>query len=305
MVCIPGPMSKFAALPAAQTGLLLMLLGSLVDSSSGLFTRLIEADNFTTASGRGFAAFAFLLILMALRDGRAMFGKLAGIGPLGWAFVCLNGIGMVLNVLSLRYTAVANFFMIFATAPFAAGLLGWVVLKEKLDGPTIVAALAGFAGIAIMMFAGARSGGLIGDLMALGCVFTYSCIVLIARRATRFDVLPIITLTCLMSGLLTVPFSNFPAVTLPDGLMLAAFGTIQLAIGNLFIFAAASRIPPAQSGLLGVFNAGFAPLWVFFALGEVPPQATLVGGGLVLAAAIGHLVYTLSPRRALPRAGSC
>ena len=192
--------------------------------------------------------------------------------------------------------------MIFATAPFAAGLLGWVVLKERLDGATIMAALAGFAGIAIMMLGGARSGGLVGDLMAIGCVFTYSCIVLIARRAPRFDLLPVVTLTCLMSGLLTVPFANFGAVSLPDGLMLAAFGSIQLAIGNLLIFAAASRIPPAQSGLLGVFNAGFAPLWVFLALGEVPPQATLIGGALVMAAAIGHLIYTLSPRRALPGA---
>lgn len=298
-------MFKSAPLPAAQAGLLLMLLGSLLDSSSGLFTRLISADNFSTVAGRGFAAFAFLLAVMAWRDGRGMVARLVGIGRFGWAFVALNGIGMVLNVLSLRYTAVANFFMIFATAPFAAGLLGWLVLKEKLDGPTIAAALAGFAGIAIMMLGGARSGGLIGDLMAIGCVFTYSCIVLIARRARRFDVLPIITLTCLMSGLLAAPFADFSTITMRDGMTLAAFGSIQLALGNLCIFAAASRIPPAQSGLLGVFNAGFAPLWVFFALGEVPPQATLLGGALVLTAAIGHLVYTLSPRHALPRAGSC
>ena len=298
-------MFKSVNFPAAQAGLLLLLLGSLLDSSSGLFTRLIAADSFTTASGRGFAACGFLLLIMAFRDGRATFGKLAGIGPYGWAFVALNGVGMVLNVLSLRYTAVANFFMIFATAPFAAGLLGWLVLKEKLDGATIMAALAGFAGIAIMMLGGARSGGLIGDLMAIGCVFTYACIVLIARRARRFDLLPVITLTCLMSGLLTVPFADFPAVSLSDGLMLVAFGSIQLAIGNLLIFAAASRIPPAQSGLLGVFNAGFAPLWVFFVLGEVPPEATLIGGAFVMTAAIGHLIFTLTPRRALPGACSC
>ena len=95
-------MFKSLPLPAAQVGLVLMLLGSLLDSSSGLFTRLISADSFTTASGRGFAAFGFLLLIMAFRDGRVIFGKLAGIGPYGWAFVALNGIGMVLNVLSLR-----------------------------------------------------------------------------------------------------------------------------------------------------------------------------------------------------------
>ncbi len=205
-----------------------------------------------------------------------------------------------MNILSLSLTSVANFFMIFATAPFVAALAARAVLGERLDVATLLAALAGFAGIAVMMFAGARSGGLLGDLLALGCVLTYAALVLIMRHHRTLDILPTIALTVLASALLALPFADFSQVGAPELGLLALFGFFQLAIGNLLIFSAASRIPAAQSGLLGILNAGFAPLWVFLFLGEVPPVSTLVGGAIILGAAVAHLVWTLTRGTAQP-----
>jgi drug/metabolite transporter (DMT)-like permease len=288
-------------LAPAQTGLLLLIAGAAVDSTSGLFTRLIAADGFTTASGRGFSAFVFLLLLLVLRDRLGFWRSLLGVGLWGAAFVGLNGFGMVLTILSLSNTTVANFFMIFATAPFVAAIAARLTLGERLDGATMLAALAGFAGIAVMMFAGARSGGILGDLLALGCVACYCGIILIVRRHPGMDILPVSALTVGLSGLLALPFADFASLAPRDGVLLAMFGVLQLAIANLLIFTAASRIPAAQSGLLGILNAGFAPLWVFLALGEVPPPATLAGGAIILTAAVAHLVWTMRQAgRALP-----
>ena len=289
-------------LSLAQSGLLLLLAGSAVDSTSGLFTRLLPTDGFTTASGRGLAAFAFLLVVLAIRDGRGTFRALAGVGVRGLVFVALNSVGMILNILSLSLTSVANFFMIFATAPFIAALGARLVLGERMDRATFLAAIAGFVGIAVMMFAGARSGGLLGDLLALICVFLYSALVLVLRRNRTMDILPTITLTVLASGLLALPLADFSVVQPQDIALFAVFGALQLAIGNLLIFTAASRIPAAQSGLLGILNAGFAPLWVFLVLDEVPPPATLLGGAIILTAAIAHLVWTISASRPAARA---
>ena len=83
MRCTPGPAfcrngSPFMrSLTLAQSGLLLLLAGSAVDSTSGLFTRLLPTDGFTTASGRGLAAFAFLFLVLAVRDGRGTLRALA------------------------------------------------------------------------------------------------------------------------------------------------------------------------------------------------------------------------------------
>jgi drug/metabolite transporter (DMT)-like permease len=119
------------------------------------------------------------------------------------------------------------------------------------------------------------------------------------RHRPRLDILPTITLTVLASGLIALPLADFSAFGPREVSILAVFGAVQLAIGNLLIFSAASRIPAAQSGLLGILNAAFAPLWVFLALGEVPPASTLAGGAIILAAAVAHLGWSLT--RPVPR----
>jgi len=286
-----------AAAKTSVLGLGLLFVGAAVDSTSGLFTRLLPADGFTTASGRGFVAFAFLFLVLAIRERGRVLAPILGLGLWGAAFVAINAGGMVMNILSLKLTSVANFFMIFATAPFIAAVLGRVLLKERLDLATMFAAVAGFVGIAVMMLGGTSGGVNLGDVLALLVVLTYATIVLIVRKAGALDILPLCTVTVLASGFLSLPLADFSPMTARDWGVLGALGVFQLAIGNLLIFNAVARIPAAQGGLLGILIAGFAPLWVFLVLGEVPPPATLYGGAIILGAAVLHLIWTIRDAR--------
>jgi len=286
-----------AAAKTSVLGLGLLFVGAAVDSTSGLFTRLLPADGFTTASGRGFVAFAFLFLVLAIRERGRVLAPILGLGLWGAAFVAINAGGMVMNILSLKLTSVANFFMIFATAPFIAAVLGRVLLKERLDLATMFAAVAGFVGIAVMMLGGTSGGVNLGDVLALLVVLTYATIVLIVRKAGALDILPLCTVTVLASGFLALPLADFSPMTARDWGVLGALGVFQLAIGNLLIFNAVARIPAAQGGLLGILIAGFAPLWVFLVLGEVPPPATLYGGAIILGAAVLHLIWTIRAAR--------
>lgn len=276
-------------------GLLLLLAGSAVDSSSGLLTRATGADAFTTASARGLIAFAVLFVVLALRGDP--FGRIRRIGAWGLFFAASNSFGMVLNVLSLKFTAVANFFMIFATAPFLAALLAWLALRERPDGATLLAAVAGVAGIAVMV-AGGLAGVNLGDGLALVVVLLYSANVLILRRAPKMDVLALVTLTTLFSGLAAAPFARFGGLGPVDWAALAALGMGQLAVGNLLIFSAVARVTPAQAGLLGIMGAVFAPLWMLAGRGEIPPPATLAGGAIILVAGLLHFLWTVTRKSA-------
>ncbi|NBZ87620.1 DMT family transporter [Stagnihabitans tardus] len=275
-----------------RNGLLLLLAGSAVDSSSGLLTRLTTADGFTTASARGFLAFGFLFAVLALVTRGRPFAALRAIGPWGLGFAVMNSAGMVLNVLSLKFTSPANFFMIFATAPFIAALLAWGFLKERPDRPTLIAALAGLLGIAIMVSGGLKGVNL-GDVLALVVVLGYCANVLILRRAPQIEVLPLITATVLGSGLLALPFASFGALSAPDWAVLTTLGFLQLGLGNILIFSAVSRVTAAEAGLLGLMGAVFAPLWVLAGLGELPPTPTLIGGAVILVAGVTHFFATL------------
>ena len=281
----------------ARSGLLMMIAGSAVDSTSGLFTRLIPVDGFTLTSGRGFFAFLAVLLVLLWRDGARTPATLLSIGATGVALVFFNSIGMMFNIVSLSLTGVANFFMIFATAPFAAAVAARLVLGEKLDFATLLAAIAGFIGIAVMMLTGAKGGALAGDLLAVACVLTYSLIILLVRRAPKMDILPISCLTVLASGFIGLPFADFSGLDSHGWSLLAAFGVLQLAAGNLLIFYAMRRIPAAQSGLLGILNAAFAPLWVYAFLGEVPEANVLIGGAIILGSSFLHVVWTMTRRQ--------
>ncbi|MFO1088973.1 MAG: DMT family transporter [Hyphomicrobiales bacterium] len=272
-------------------GLLMLLGGSLADSSSGLFTRLISADAPTMSFWRGIFAFLAMLCFVAWKYRSRTLQAFLRIGGIGALMILVLAFGMVANLASLRLTAVANFFMIFATAPFAAAIFGRIFLREPLDAATLVAGAVGFCGIAIMMAGSARSGGLAGDLLALLVVFLYSTQVTLFRRFPTVDILPIIAVTTLFSGLIAWPLAHPGDVAARDLGLLALFGACQLALGNILIFSAASRIPAAQAGLLGVMNSAFAPLWVWLFLREVPPEATLIGGGIVIAASLAHFAW--------------
>jgi drug/metabolite transporter (DMT)-like permease len=208
--------------------------------------------------------------LLLVQTRGAVWRRLRGIGALGLVFAALAAAGQVMTILSLSNTSVANVFLIFASAPFVA------------------AALAGLVGMAVMLGGG---GG--GDLLATGCVLMSSAIVLIVRGQAGFDTLAVLCVIMLLAGLVALPMADFAGFTPGQWGLLAAMRMGQLAIGTLLIFSAAARIPPAQSGLPGILNAGFAPAWVFVGFGEVPPPATLLGGGIILSAALAHLVWTL------------
>ena len=278
-------------------GLVWLMAGSAVDSTSGVLTRLTASDGFTTASARGFLAFLFLFMVLVIRDKGRVLPAIRGLGWWGLLFATMNSGGMVLNVLSLKLTAVANFFMIFATAPFVAALLGWVFLREKLDRATFLAALAGFAGIAVMV-SGGLTGGNLGDLLAMVVVLSYALNVLIVRKAPKIDVLPLICVTVLASGVIALPLAHFGGLQAADWRALVALGFLQLGLGNVLIFTAVSKVTAAQAGLLGIMGAVFAPIWVLLALGEVPPTRTLLGGAVILTAAVLHFAWTLTRPRA-------
>jgi len=45
-----------------------------------------------------------------------------------------------------------------------------------------------------------------------------------------------------------------------------------------------------ESGLIGALDTPLAPLWVWMAFGEAVSINTMLGGALVMAAVIGHVV---------------
>ena len=272
-----------------QLGLILVTASAVAWSTAGLFTRLIPLDSWTMLAWRGiFGALGMFVVMLALerRNTWASFQKM---GWPGWSYAILSALGMIFFITSLKNTTVAHVAVIYATVPFLAAALGWLVSREKPGSSAVAASLAALAGVVVMVGFGAE-GGLFGDLLAFGMTVSMALIMVIARRFRGISVMPAACLSALLSGLACWPFGDPLAVTGYELLLLALFGIVNSAVGLALFTLGARQLPAIETALIGSLDAPLAPLWVWLVFNETPSGSTMLGGAIVFVAVAAHLI---------------
>lgn len=272
-----------------RQGLMLVTASAIAWSTTGLFTRLIPLDSWTMLVWRGlFGALGLLLVIVALEK-RSAFSGFRTMGWPGLLLALVGALGMLCFITSLRHTTVAHVAIIYATVPFVAASLAWIVMGERPTIPAIFASIVALGGVAIMVGFGG-DGGLLGDLLAFAMTISMAVFMVIARRHRSVPVMPAACLSALLSAIAALPFSGALAVTPTELGLLALFGLTNSALG-LALFTLGSRLLPAiETALIGSLDAPLAPIWVWLAFGERPSTATLTGGAIVFAAVLVHII---------------
>ena len=152
-----------------RRALLLLFGATLAWSTSGLFARAIALDTPTVILWRGLAGAAGLLVTLVVMKGWGGLADFGRLGRAGWLYALCSGVGMLLFVGSLKATTIAHVAIIYATVPFAAAALGWLVLRERPSRAAVVASGLALTGSVVMVGLGG-DGRWQGDLMALGMV---------------------------------------------------------------------------------------------------------------------------------------
>jgi drug/metabolite transporter (DMT)-like permease len=83
-----------------------------------------------------------------------------------------------------------------------------------------------------------------------------------------------------------------------DYLVAAGFGLGPMTLGMMLYVIGSAMIPATLSALIGTAEAPLGALWAWIGVGEVPPLATVIGGGIVLASVIGRLLLERPPAAA-------
>jgi len=274
--------------PDHRRGLVLVTGSAVAWSTAGFFTRLIPLDSSTMLTWRGIFGAAGIAMAILATERRGAWRRVHRISWIGWLFAIISAAGMILFITSLRHTTVAHVAVIYATVPFLAAALSWVVMRERPTQSAIIASLAALGGVALMVRFGVE-GGTLGDVLAFGMTFCMACMIVITRRFRDIPIMPAACLSCLLSGLICWPLGHPLAVTVHDLALLAAFGVVNSAVG-LTLFTLGSRLLPAvETALIGSLDAPLAPLWVWIAFGESPSMITLIGGSVVFIAVATHI----------------
>jgi drug/metabolite transporter (DMT)-like permease len=267
--------------------------------------RLADCEPYTLALLRGLGlALSLLLVVWILR--RSGFGQaLRAIGPAGLFAAFINGIGNLLFVVALDLTQVANVLIAIAIEPLFAALLGWQMLREPVSRATQLAMAGGFFGIAIVVGDSLGETRFWGDFAAIAASFFFAYFFVALRKAGKVDMTPAVGLSGLFSAGLALPLLWIAGEGITPLLSLGGTQWLWIALAALLLvplaFALISigprYLPAAEVSLLILLEAVLGPLWVWWALGETPTRATLIGGAVVLATLVLHALWGLKHRR--------
>jgi len=281
-------------------GIGLVLASAIVFSFAGVLTKAIEADAWTIACWRGLVGGLFILAYVGYLGRRKRHAERFDLGWRGWLLATVGSLASLAFIFAFKLTYVANVAVIYATAPFLAAALGWLLIRERFRLRTAVTATLSLIGIVVVVAGGVGSGNLAGDMVALVMTFGNALYMVLIRT---FKNCPAV-LAGGVSGLQLFAVGFFVvdplAVTQRDMMLLVVFG-LTFALAVVLWTEGTKLIPAAESGLLGTSETPFAILLAWLILAELPPATSFLGGGIVLAAVLAHATYDATRREARPR----
>lgn len=204
--------------------------------------------------------------------------------------VLLTGVFLAVSsvayVLAISYTTIANVLLVVAAAPMFAAILARMVLGEPIRLATLIAFPFVLIGVAVMVGGAVLGGSVIGNVLALVCALGYAAFSVTIRMRKAADTRVAAIYASLIVSAIGLALMSRETISASDVMWLAAGGIWQLGLGYMLFAYGARWVPAAQLLFLGMIETVMAPVWLWLVFGEVPLDATLIGGAIILAAVI-------------------
>ena len=277
-----------------RRGFLLVFVATFLWSLAGLFARMVpELDIGAVLFGRA-AIGGGCGVLLAFHDWRhARLEARALWTPMAPLIILLSATAISAYVAAVKTTTIADVLVIYATLPFFAAGLAYVISGERSSKRTMIAASIAMVGIVIMVVDGLGHGRLLGQAYSFLMTGTFALLVVLQRRDPGLPVAPINAVAALVAAGFGYTIARDVHFTFYEIVVLGIFGITTITMAFALFMEGAKHVPPAEASLIAMLDVVMGPLWVLIAFGERPDPATLVGGGIVLAAAVWRLAPEL------------
>jgi drug/metabolite transporter (DMT)-like permease len=266
----------------------IVLFAGFLWSLQGLTIRLLEqATSEQIVYWRNLGQYTALMVFVAITHRGRLMRAFNAAGP--WAVAgglcqCMSSMSVVF---AFSLTTVANVNFILSTGPFAAGLLAYLLLGERLSRVTITAMALGAVGVGVMMLEGLSGGHLAGNALVVLTVLGFAGMTVALRMNRGADMTPTV---CWGSGLgvLAGLLLTQGAIALPaqDIALCFAMGAIQIGLGQVLFILGSRHVAAGPLAFLTLSEIVLGPVWAWLGVNEVPNTLTLVGGAIVIAAIV-------------------
>jgi drug/metabolite transporter (DMT)-like permease len=281
---------------------LLVLGATLCWSTEGLWVRLVQANDMQILFWSGGLMAPALGIWLVFAHGRNVVRAVRDTGRPGLVAAASLALAYSGYIFALNRTTVANTYVLLATAPLMAAILGRIVLGERMRRRTLVAMLLAFGGVVTMVSDSLRGGQVWGDLIAMSTGLFFAVNIVALRSAPLRDGRPVDMMPSnAMAGVVIAVFMTFVTDPLDvrdaDIPFLMLIGLLSMSLGTWLFTRGVRYLQSAEAGLLCLTEAVLGPLLVWIVIAEMPTPQALLGAAIVLAA----LVYDTLPERRATR----
>lgn len=273
---------------------LLVIVAVLLWSTSGVAIKLCHMEPWQIAGGRSLIAAATLWLLMPSARRLPAWRNVWIVGAYLTTVLCFS--------LATKITTAANAIFLQYTGPVYVLLLSPWVLGERARRSELYALPGFLVGLTLFFVGDLSPGQAVGNLLALLSGLAYALLVMGLRRAPE-DGPAAMVLGNVLAACVAAPFAlrgPVPVAATDWGLLLF-LGVFQLGTAYALFSRAVKQVTALEASLLGYLEPVLNPIWVMLFAGERPGDWAILGGAIILLAAIALTVvpYLEGRRRAL------
>jgi len=266
-----------------RLGIGLVIVSAIVFSTAGIFARGVETAAWDIVFWRGVAAAVFTIGYLMFRG--TLSAEIAAFKGPALVVTLIGAAGTAAFIPAFKLSSVANVALIYASSPFIAAGLAWIIVGERPTRTVLIASLKVLLGVLLIVSHSLETGGVLGDLLALVMTLMMSGMMVVYRMYPDTTA----ALPAALSSFVLLPFAMVfgepIGVSQGELPVLVLFGLV-FAVASVTLSEGARRLPPADTALLSVLETPLAPLLALLVLHEMPGTRVLVGGGIILAAVI-------------------
>lgn len=274
----------------SMKGIFTVVAGVTLISFDALLVRLAAVDGWNVSFWRGLLmALAMLLLsrIMASCQIRSSDSTILET----WLAAIMMAVSSLCLVLAFTLTQTANAVVILSASPLFAAIISRIVLGERCSYRTWLAIFFCIAGVFWVMSGSLSAGNLLGDGLAVVSTVFIGAYFTVFRRYPEISRPAAIMRGGILLCLMALPFATPMSLPPSSYGWLVLAGLVQMPVALLLITSATRFLPAAEVSLFLLLETCLAPIWVWLAMGEIPPSTTFYGGVLIVTTLLFHTLF--------------
>ncbi len=285
---------------ATVSPLLLVLGAAILWSTGGLFIKATHLSAIELSFGRSLLA-AITIAIVTRREGFGL-NRVSAITSILYAAL------LILFVAATKLTTAANAIFLQYTAPVYVLILEPLFYKERFRRRDLITVAACVGGMTLFFVGKLRPQDVNGNLLALASGVCFALFFLLLRHSKARNVN---RASAAIYGNLIVVLICAPAffgaarrgIGAPDLARISYLGIIQIGCAYLlFTLAMARGLRSLDASIVGYIEPVLNPIWVFLFIGERPSSWAILGGAIIIASVVVHML--VSARASTPGAAA-